>query len=163
MRFIRILLGIAGALIVGLAALIAGARFSDGPIALFPGGPLKSGELVQDPDVDWTFAKDIQEMELESDGRSRTTWLLVHERELYVPASVRFPPFKSWHLRAMEDPRAVVRIEGKRYPREFERVSDPALLEALRGIASAKYRPPPGSSRPEDVWFFHLKAPAAAS
>jgi hypothetical protein len=86
----------------------------------------------------------------------------VRERELYVPASVNFPPLKNWHLRAAEDPRAVVRIQGKRYPRELERVTDPDTLQALRELARAKYQPPPGSSGPEDVWFFHLKAPAAS-
>ncbi len=161
MKIVRFLLWAVVAVVATFVAVGVAARFADGPIALFPGGPFQSGEVVTDSHVDWSFAKDLPEMELESDGRSRTTWLLVHEGELYVPASINFPPLKSWHLRALEDPRAVVRIAGKRYPRELHRVEEPVLLEALRAIAREKYRPPPGSSGPEDVWIFHLAAPAS--
>ncbi len=159
MKIVRFVLWAVVALVVSFVAVGVAARFSDGPIALFPGGPFKTGEVVSDPNVDWTFARDMQEMELESDGRSRTVWLLVHEGELYVPASVNFPPLKNWHLRALEDPRAVVRIAGKRYARELERLEDPNRLEALRALAAQKYSAPPGSSGPDDVWVFHLAAP----
>lgn len=159
MKIVRFVLWAIVAIVVSFVAVGVAARFSDGPIALFPGGPFSSGEVVTDPNVDWTFAKDLPEMELASDGRSRTVWLLVHEGELYVPASVNFPPMKNWHLRALEDPRAEVRIAGKRYARELHRVEDPSRLEALRALARDKYQPPPGSSGPDDVWFFHLAKP----
>ena len=53
---------LAGAL---LAALIVG-RFSDGPLELapgVPGGPL-SGEVIRDPDPDWSFAREVDPIEL---------------------------------------------------------------------------------------------------
>jgi len=147
-------------LVATVAAVALAARFHDGPLALFPGGPLKSGELVADPNVDWTFAAPIREMELESDGRSRTTWLLVDEGQLYVPASVKFPPLKNWHLRALQDPRATVRIGGKRYRRELQRVGDPEQRRKLLGIAAKKYPVPPATGS-DDIWLFRLAPPRA--
>jgi hypothetical protein len=159
MRIFRILFwGIAAVVALGVGVAIA-ARFHDGPFGPFPGGPFQSGELMAQPPVDWSFAKDLQELEFESDGRSRTAWLIVKDGELYVPASIRFPPLKRWHLSALADPRAVVRIAGKRYPRQLERIQDPNLLSSLRELTTAKYGTPPGASSPDDVWFFHLVTP----
>ena len=50
-------------LIVGIAALLIGARFSDGPLAIIAGGAFPTGQLVTDPVTDWSFAHDIQEVE----------------------------------------------------------------------------------------------------
>jgi len=150
-------IGLALGGLVALGALVAfGARFADGPLAILPGGPLQSGEWVEEPDVDWSFAADIEEIELESGGRSRTTWILVHEGEAYVPCSLSFPPGKSWHREALEDPAAVVRVAGKRYPRRLEKVDDAELEAALGEAALAKYTPPPGGG---GAWFFHLAPP----
>jgi hypothetical protein len=146
-----------------LAALLAGvgialtARFLDGPLGPLPGGPLRSGELVADAPTDFGFAAELQEIELGSDGRSRTVWVLVREGELYVPASTAFPPGKRWHLRALEDPAALLRIEGKRYPGALQRVEQPELLAQLGALARAKYPLPPGVSGMEQVWFFHFQ------
>ena len=156
----RILIRLVLVLVAAVAGVALAARFHDGPLALFPGGPLKSGELVADPNVDWTFASPVREMELESDGRSRTTWLLVDEGQLYVPASVKFPPFKNWHLRALQDPRATVRIGGKRYRRELQRVGDPEQRRKLLGIAAKKYPVPPATGS-DDIWLFRLAPPRA--
>lgn len=155
----KILKGI-GIVILGLLVLIAGiafgARFADGPVAMLPGGTLTSGEWVEERDVDWTFAADIQEIELESGDRSRTTWILVHDGEAYVPASLSFPPGKSWHREALDDPAAVVRVEGRRYRRNLEKVDDPELEARLGELARGKYTAPPGGG---GAWFFHLAPP----
>jgi hypothetical protein len=62
---------------------------------------------------------------------------------------------KSWYRKAAEDGRAIVRVEGKRYPVTLVKVDDAATEAALREIAGAKYatgpRPPEGR-----VWFFRL-------
>jgi hypothetical protein len=153
---VRIGIGL-GTLVALLALLVFGARFADGPLAILPGGPLASGEWVDDPDVDWSFAAEVEEIELESAGRSRTTWILVHEGEAYVPCSLSFPPGKSWHREALEDPAAVVRVDGRRYPRRLEKVENEALEAQLRDIVLAMYTPPPGDG---GAWFFPL-APRA--
>lgn len=155
----KILKGI-GIAILGLLVLVGGiafgARFADGPVAMLPGGPLSSGEWVEERDVDWTFASDVQEIELQSGGRSRTTWVLVLDGEAYVPASLSFPPGKSWHREALTDPAAVVRVEGKRYRRSLAKVEDPELEARLGEAVLAKYTPPPGGG---GAWFFHLAPP----
>jgi hypothetical protein len=155
MRVLR-WIGIAlAALVLALAALAAGARFADGPVAALPGGPLASGEWVEDPNVDWSFASGIQEIELESAGRSRTTWILVLDGEAYVPCSLDFPPLKRWHEEALERPEAVVRVLGRRYRRRLVRVDDQALRGRLSEEVRRKYGGGPVSD-PSRAWFFHL-------
>jgi hypothetical protein len=159
MRVVRWLL-IAIVLIVALLGAVAlGARFADGPVAAFPGGPLRSGEFAPDAKVDWSFAKDVEEVELESAGRSRTTWILVLDGEGYIPCSIDFPPGKRWHLEALEQPDAVVRVGGKRYRARLQREDDPALRARLVEAARAKYTGGPVSDESR-AWFFHLEPPA---
>src|SRR5262245_37456151 len=96
---LRWLIRIAGGLVALVALLFVGARFHDGPLGPIPGGALASGELVSQPVGDWSFAKDVKEIELQLDAQdtSRTTWILVNEGQAYVPCSLGFPPMKSWH------------------------------------------------------------------
>jgi len=160
MRIVRWIVIVLALLVTGGALLAVGARYADGPIAMLPGGPFESGEWVEEDAIDWSFASDIEEIELQSGdpARSRTTWILVEDGEAYIPCSLSFPPGKSWHREALTDPDAVVRIEGRRYRRKLEKVEDPALQERLIEVARAKYPPPPGSGG--EVWFFHLAPPA---
>jgi hypothetical protein len=159
MRVLRWLLILIGVLVAAVGAVALGARFADGPIAMFPGGPFRSGELVPDPNVDWSFAKDVQEVELESAGRSRTTWILVLDGQGYIPCSIDFPPMKRWHQEALVQPEAVVRVGGKRYRVRLERADDPALRARLVEAAKAKYTGGPVSDESR-AWFFHLAPPA---
>jgi hypothetical protein len=148
-----------GALVVLLAAVAFGARYADGPIAIFPGGAFQSGEWVREPVDDWSFAGPVQEIELQSGSppTSRTVWILVDGQEAYVPCSLGFPPGKRWHTEALTNPDAVVRIDGRLYPRKLEKVEDEALQDRLRTLAEQKYGGgPPGDS---GVWFFHLAPP----
>jgi hypothetical protein len=152
-------IGIAiGLLVLAVGAVAIGARFADGPIAIFPGGPFRSGQWVDTPVVDWSFAADVEEIELQSEDRSRTTWILVLDGEPYVPCSIGFPPGKRWHKEALKRPKAVVRIQGKRYHRRLERVEDEALHARLFEAARAKYPTGPTTDR-EGIWFFHLAPP----
>ena len=156
LRWLGIALAIAAASI-GLVAWAA--RFADGPVGLLPGGPFESGEWVSEELIDWTFAAAIPEIDLQSGSpaRSRTTWILVAEGEAYVPCSLSFPPGKTWHHEALEDPDAVVRIADKRYRRKLVKVDDPPLEQRLIEAVRKKYEPPPSSG---GVWFFRLAAPA---
>ena len=52
------------ALVVLILALFLGARLHDGPLGPIPGGALASGEWVDPASPDWSFAKDIAEIEL---------------------------------------------------------------------------------------------------
>jgi hypothetical protein len=159
---VRILRGLAflvGVLAAALVALLLGGRFLDGPLGPVTGGPLRSGELVAERSVDWSFARDLGELELQlaSPPRSRTTWLLVHENHLYVPCSFDVPIPKRWPHQAERDGRAMVRVAGRRYERQAVRVTDPALHAELSRLLREKYGlGSEVSADPERLWFFRL-------
>src|SRR5215468_7015604 len=88
------------AVLVALSVLLYfGARLHDGPLGPIPGGPLKAGELVSEPVANWSFVKDVGEIELQLDSqqRSRTTWIFFLDDKAYVPCSLGYPPGKTWH------------------------------------------------------------------
>ena len=159
MAAIRWLLRIVLGAIALVALLFFGARFRDGPLGPIPGGALEAGPEVTEPVGDWSFAKDVGEIELQlaSQTTSRTTWVLVHEGQAYVPCSLGFPPGKSWYKQAVVDGRATLRIEGKRYPVTLTKLDDAAVqqLEAtVRSEVTRKY----GQMPPSDagVWLFRV-------
>jgi len=154
------------AIVLALLALVLVARFGDGPTAILPGGPLEAGELYVGPEPDWTFARDIPEMEFQlvDPPVSRTIWLEVVDGKLYALSgymnSTVGKLWKHWPMQAEKDPRAVIRIDGKRYERRLRRLGpdDPALP----GIASEvrrKYGAPlqPEMAATGDAWFFALE------
>lgn len=159
MTVLRWLVRFVVALVIVIALLFGAARFHDGPLGPIPGGPLASGEIVTQPIDDWSFAADVQEVELQlaSQDRSRTTWIIVHDGRAYVPAAVEFPPGKTWHRSALADGRATLRIAGKRYPVTLAKVDDPVRLAAIREVASTKYPNRPGG----DVWVFGVTSRSA--
>jgi hypothetical protein len=159
MTALRWLLRIAALLVAAIALVFLSARFHDGPLGPIPGGPIASGELVSQPVGDWTFAKDTGEIQLQltSQQRSRTVWFLVLDGKAYVPCSLSFPPRKSWHKEALVDGRAVLRIDGKRYPVQLTKVDDAVVQqmgESVRGELSRKYgQLPPGEG---GAWLFQV-------
>ncbi|MCG8592176.1 MAG: hypothetical protein MJE66_23025 [Proteobacteria bacterium] len=168
MRVLR-WLGIGIAAVVGLfVALLVGARFADGPLGLVAGGPLVAGEWVEGEEPDWSFARDVDtiEFQLLDPARSRTTWILEHEGQIYVPCGYMNTNWgriwKRWPIEAERDGRAVVRIEGKRYPRVLERVRDPKIFSALAAEIQRKYGVPvpPDAGRTDALWIFALAPPS---
>lgn len=161
MRLLNILGGILMLLVVCVAATFVFARFLDGPLAIIPGGPLSSGELVSTPVRNWSFAESIDTIELQlvQDDTSRTVWILVRDGRAFIPCSLGFPPGKTWHHRADREGEAIVRIRGKRYPVTLERISDSTLEPELVEIVKSKY----GGGPPSDagVWFFSVESRAS--
>ncbi len=166
MRILKWLGGAIGVALLAVVALVIGARFGDGPIAIIPGGPLKSGERVTGTEPDWTFARDIMEMEFQlvEPPRSRTTWLQVHDKKLYIVSgymnSTLGKIWKQWPAQALQDGRAVIRIDGKRYERQLVRVlDDRPVLEAIAAEANRKYGAGLSAdmAESEDAWFFALE------
>jgi hypothetical protein len=153
-----------GMVLIGVAVA---ARYSDGPIGPFPGGPLRSGAVVLDPNVDWSTLTSRREIELQlvDPPRSRTTWILVHEGQAFVPCG--FPNlslWKQWPHQVLRDGRTVVRIDGRRYERHAVRITDPELHADLSAGLTEKYESTPGfTPTPESVWFFRLDPRTAAS
>ena len=48
---LRVVVGLLAVLVAVVGGLIIGARFSDGPVAILPGGPFESGKLVSGPEI----------------------------------------------------------------------------------------------------------------
>ena len=194
MRILR-WLGIA---LVALVALLVGigvvARFSDGPMGPIPGGTLRTGSLVSEADIDWSIVLGDKgacvrgvcppmepiELQLVEPPGSRTTGIMVHKGQLYVPCDLGFMwgrfsgsqrwilhlvyIFKRWHEDALRDGRVVLRIVGKRYERQAVRVTDPELVATLRlqleEMAEQWVSPDPlgeaPTDGPRDIWFFRM-------
>ncbi len=152
-------LGIGVLAILGLLVVVGTvSRFQDGGIGPFPGGPLEAGELIADPSVDWSFAVSVQEIEFQllNPPRSRVTWILVHEGQLYIPCGYpNFRLLKQWPHEALRDGRSLLRIQGKRYERQAVRVEDSQQLVVLTEKLRQKY-PLGAGYDPDKLWFFRM-------
>lgn len=149
-----------GALVLALVLGGVAARFADGPLGPFPGGPFERGERVSADGVDWSFLRDVQEVELQllEPPRSRTTWVVLHEGRPYVPAGfLDVPLWKQWPHEAARDGRALLRVHGRIYPVRAEKVTDRTVYEAVAARSAEKYGLGGGEASPEDVWFFRLE------
>ena len=154
----------AGALLLVVAAVAFGARFADGPVAMFPGGALASGGWSEPGPGDLERLREIGEIEFQllEPPRSRTTWVVVHDGHAYVPCgALTVEAFKQWPHETMRDGRAVIRFDGKRQRRTVVRVDDPEIRGALFREVARKYPfvASEGDAIPEDpdaAWFFRL-------
>jgi hypothetical protein len=160
MKKLAKILGIVVGALAGLVALLlVASRFSDGPLVeMLPGGPFTTGEIVMEGPSDWSFLAERQFVDFESAGRSRKSYIFTLDGDAFVGASLGFPPFKTWHEKALEDPEAVIRIDGKRYPRRLHKIEDPALRARLKEQGRKKYGGSPDPSA--DTWFFRLDPPS---
>jgi len=146
------------ALVVAVALFGVGAyaRWHDGPIGPFPGGPLVAGEPVAIPVTDWSFAAPLQTLELEvapDKPRSVTTWFLIVDGVLYVPSGDGAS--KTWTNQVMQDGRVRVRLDRKLYELQATRVTDPEIGKRLPAAVRDKYGF--GDGQPvEGGWAFAL-------
>jgi len=106
-----------------------------------------SGEVVNEPISDWSFANEIQQIYLET----RTWYQIPHSvttvcaglgEKLYVP-SIYYGggewPDKYWNSNVSSDPRVRLEIDGKIYEREAVVVEDPTEFQAAVRALAAKY------------------------
>jgi hypothetical protein len=144
-RILRVLAVLFGSLVLLIGLLVLGARFADGPVAIIAGGPFSSGEKVTGPEPDWSFVRDIREVEFQlvDPPRSRTTWILEHEGRIYIPSGYMTTTWgklwKQWPLEALEDGRTILRIGDKLYERDLVRIEDGPELAPLTAELSRKY------------------------
>jgi hypothetical protein len=144
---LRVVGGLLALLFLVIGILLVGARFADGPIAVIAGGPFKSGELVGGPEPDWSFVRDVQEVEFQllEPARSRTTWILYHEGKAYIPCGYMTTwwgkLWKQWPLEAEKDPRIVLRVGDKLYERKLVRIQEGPVVAPLLGELRRKYVP----------------------
>lgn len=155
-RLLRLLGILIVVVLVAAGVTSVAARFHDGPIVVFAGGPLQAGEWV---DLSWhdaTFLADVPEIEFQlvEPPRSRITWVVVHERTAYIPCGMPdFRLWKQWPHEAVADGRAVIRTGGKLHRRQVVKIDDPALEAVLRTTLGEKYDV---DDYPGEVWFFRL-------
>jgi hypothetical protein len=115
-------------IVVGVVGFAIFLRFSDGPVLVFPGGSLRTGELMAFDAVDWQGLDRFRELELEVEGtrRSRLLWFSVYAGRPYFSCGFGceggWP--KRWPYHIDRDARAVLRIDGKRIEARLERVSE---------------------------------------
>lgn len=171
-------------LLVSVVALVTGIlaaqRFSDGPMEFLQGGSFQTGELVETPVTDWSFGLEkAVEFELVGYGTSRRAGYIMHDGVAYMTCDLGFMwnrfdgrqkmilnliyIFKHWHTDAVEDGRAILRIDGKLYKSQFVKVEDPELNAILRlefeELARGYVAPEelgPRPPEPNDVWFFRM-------
>ncbi len=137
------------AVIIGLlVAALAGGAFllsrADGPVFVFAGGPLRSGEQVDFADMDWHALDELHELELEIVGiaSSRTLWFSVHEGVPYVACDLDCIDGRltRWPQQIERDARVVIRIDAKRVDGRLIHVPHGAAeYEVVRAGRSLKY------------------------
>lgn len=134
---------------VGLiVAALAGGAFvlsrADGPVFVFAGGPLRSGELVAFDAIDWGALDGLHELELEivGAGSSRTLWFSVHEGVCYVACDLDCVGGRltRWPQQIERDNRVVIRIDGRRVEGQLVHVPHgSAEYEKVRAGRERKY------------------------
>lgn len=91
---------------------------ADGPVHIFAGGPFRSGEIVELAEIPWTALDALYEVEMEivAEETSLTLWFSVHDGIPYVACDLDCVGgrLKRWPQQIDVDPRAVIRIDGKR-------------------------------------------------
>ena len=128
---------------VGLLASFLLSR-ADGPVFVFSGGPLRSGELVALEDLDWARLDAASELELEivGAGTSLTLWFSVHEGTPYVACDLDCVGGRltRWPQLVARDDRVVLRIDGRRAEGRLVHVPHGTPeYEAARAVRNAKY------------------------
>lgn len=163
---LRVVAGVLVVLVVLVGGVLIGARFADGPLEIVAGGPFSSGELVTGPEPDWSFVRDVQEVEFQllEPPRSRTTWILEHEGKAYIPCGYMTTwwgrIWKQWPHEAAEDPRILLRIGDEIYERKLVRIHEGPAVAPLLAELSRKYAQ--GSEIPMEavssgyLWLYEL-------
>ena len=72
--------------------------------------------------------------------------------------------WKHWPIEAERDGRAVLRIDGKRYPRQLVRIRSGDIIGPLTQEISRKYAVPatPAAVESGNLWLFELTPPPVA-
>jgi hypothetical protein len=143
-RWLGRLAAVVGLLFVALAGGAFLLSRADGPVFVFAGGPLRSGEQVDFVDMDWERLDELHELELEIVGAasSLTLWFSVHEGVPYVGCDLDCLDGRltRWPQKIESDDRVVIRIDAKRVEGRLVHVPHgSAEYEAARARRERKY------------------------
>ena len=154
-------------IVVAIAVVFIGARFQDGPLGMIPGGALTSGQWLRTNDLDWSFINDVDErpqMQLLSSNRSRTLSMVYKGGSLFLPCGrPLIRQWKKWCHEAMEDGRAVLRIEDKRYAVHLRRATENERLIVLAHETQEHDLDPIDTADPDLLWVFRADARTRSS
>lgn len=111
-----------GILAAVIAAVYAGGAFllarADGPVNIFAGGPLRSGEKVALAEMKWSSLDTLHELEMEivTAASSRTLWFSVYDGVPYIGCDLDCigGRLARWPQQIERDNRVVLRIDSKR-------------------------------------------------
>lgn len=138
-------LGFSACGILAAVAIFASAtRFTDGPLAVFTGGPFKSGEITEAPS-DWSYLKDRELIEFQTmePQRSRTVWLATHDRRLFIVSGYMNTRqggiWKQWPYYLESDDRVILRIDDKLYEQRLERIMGGSEVVPVLNELARKY------------------------
>jgi hypothetical protein len=155
--------------VVVVGITLFAARFADGPWEIIAGGPFKTGTL-QTTEPDWSFVKDYNtvEFQLVNPATSRTTWIAETDNRIFIPCGYMDTAWgriwKQWPIQAQEDPRAILRVDGKLYERKLIRIKDDPALDVVLSELARKYFPggadssgnPRAAVESDSLWIFEL-------
>ena len=115
--WLRRLTLIAGIVGVGLIFSFYLLSRSDGPLFIFAGGPLRSGEPIELNALDWNSLDSLHELEMEivAEQSSLTLWFSVEEGVPYVACDLDCVGgvLARWPQQIDQDNRVVIRIDGQ--------------------------------------------------
>ncbi|XOV84837.1 MAG: hypothetical protein ACFHXK_06875 [bacterium] len=151
---------------IKLIALSASLLFfpgCNGPLGPLPGGKL-SGILAEQPVHDWSFAADVEVVQLETqpqDPHSVNTWIGVYNRKLYIATSLirgdAEPSQRDWVKHVTLDPNVLIRINDTLYPAIASRVTDQALVDTVKNLLLQKYAEVP-TEHSNAAWLYVMES-----
>lgn len=150
------------AVVVIVIVIAVLARYADGPIGPFAGGPLR-GDVWRGAEPEWALVADVDTIEVQVNPRrprSVHTGVIAHDGKLYVPTTLE--RFTRWHRHVLEDPRVILRIDGRLYRRCATRVRNRPLLKTLIRSGRLKYGFPFHTrSTAKYTWYWRMDPPDA--
>ena len=166
-KFIRVLGISCLTILTAVALFFFGTRFTDGPLAIFTGGQFTSGVLENAPD-DWSYLKDRDLIEFQTltPARSRTVWLAVHDRRLFIVSGYMNTGYggiwKQWPHYLNEDDRIILRIDEALYEQRLERIIEgPEIIPVLQELSRKYFNGSQGLGTQDtvargDTWMFEV-------
>ena len=148
MGFIKAIFKLVGylvaVLVIAVGIMMVVAQFSDGPLEIVAGGPFKTGEPATE-EPDWSFLGEVDtvEFQLLDPDDSRTTWIAEVDGRVFIPSGYMTTwwgkIWKQWPIHAMEDGRAILRVNGTLYDRTLVRIEDDPLMGQILAELGRKY------------------------
>lgn len=126
------------------------------PMSPIPGGAL-TGEVVEEPVNDWSFATDEPFGYLETqvpEPRTITVTCIVANGQLYVGCSSCSG--RRWSQQLIAEPNVRYRVLGKIYNVTATRVTAPDEIDQAWRARAAKYVTANPDKIVDDFWFFRL-------